>query len=181
MKCDNEGCENEATVHEVVIRNGKKVERHQCEECARSSGMVQNVGPSTAHELLAKFILPHAQAQAEAREGAVQPGAACPGCGMTLGRFRQHGLLGCPECYATFEDSLIKLIQRAHEGADTHVGKAPRRAGGDAGQQNRIAALRRQLKEAVGAEEYERAARIRDELRTIEGTVSGNGGGGRDS
>ncbi|TVQ59168.1 MAG: hypothetical protein EA379_11770 [Phycisphaerales bacterium] len=172
MKCDNEGCENEATVHEVVIRNGKKVERHQCEQCARSTGMIQHVSPS-AHELLAKVILPQAK---EIAEGAGQKRISCPGCGMTIARFRQHGLLGCAECYTAFAQQLGPLIERAQEGATAHIGKSPKRTGGDAARHNRAAALRRQLREAVSAEEYERAARIRDELRTIENANGGRRG-----
>ena len=31
--------EREATIHEVVIRNGRKSERHLCEVCAKLAGV----------------------------------------------------------------------------------------------------------------------------------------------
>lgn len=106
---------------------------------------------------------------------------ACPSCGMTFEEFRQKGVLGCAHCYAAMEAQLGPLIERAHEGATHHVGKVPRRLlkgettaaaeraarllGTMKDHQERIRLLRKQLAEAVGAEQYERAAAIRDELR----------------
>lgn len=158
MLCDTEGCGAEATVHETIIRNGKKVERHLCEACARRVGVVSQ-GALPLQELLGKIASTQAS---EARQSAEE----CPSCGMTWSMFRQKGLLGCGECYATFEDELLPLIERAHEGGSRHIGKTPRRAGETAALlQSRLAMLRRQLHEAVAAEQYERAAALRDQLR----------------
>ena len=38
MKCDQ--CGQEATVHELRVVNGKKVERHLCEACARKHNLL---------------------------------------------------------------------------------------------------------------------------------------------
>lgn len=155
MKCDR--CDNEATVHEVTLHKGKKVEKHLCEQCARGDGIsVQQ--PAPIHQLLQKFVVPTA--------GAAQPRQVCPTCGTAYADFRQHGMLGCPDCYREFEDQLGPLVERAHEGATHHIGKAPKRAAGSLDRQRIVAALRRQLNEAVAAEQYERAAQIRDQLRT---------------
>lgn len=170
MKCENEGCENEATVHETVRRKGKVVVRHLCQHCAEESGISMPATPSPA-ELLLKLELQHKKHMEEesARPGhPAKPGERCPTCGMTMARFRQRGLLGCADCYTTFETELTPLIERAHEGHTQHVGKVPTRRHGVEAHFNRISALRRQLSEAVGAEQYERAAKLRDELRTLE-------------
>ena len=39
MRCDR--CENEATVHETLIKDGVPVERNLCESCAAQSGVVK--------------------------------------------------------------------------------------------------------------------------------------------
>src|SRR5690606_38755704 len=99
-------------------------------------------------------------------------------------QFRSTGLLGCPACYAAFESKLGPVLERAHEGAARHVGKAPRRALakvrsagdrrapeailGDVEQPARpIGQPRDQLEVAIKAEQYERAAAIRDDLRRM--------------
>lgn len=159
-KCDS--CEREATVHEVTIRNGEKVEKHLCDECARSHGLaVQQHAP--IDQLITKFVMSQSgQPAAPAKAG------TCTTCGLTFNDFRQNGLLGCPDCYKAFEPQIGPLIERAHEGATHHVGKSPRRVAGAADRQERIRVLRKQLAEAIAAEQYERAARLRDELLTAE-------------
>lgn len=184
VKCDL--CENEATVHEVTVRNGVKIEKHLCETCAQQSGLgIQPHVPIS--ELMTKFLVAHGATPAPAppAPGAGAPGApkiaACPGCRMTFAEFRQSGLLGCPECYKTFDAQLTPLVERAHEGAVKHAGKAPRRLSGQGPHEGvdlaalaaleqraqRLKDLKRELDEAVASEQYERAARLRDELRKL--------------
>jgi protein arginine kinase activator len=190
MKCDQ--CDLEATVHELRVVGGKKVERHLCERCARKQGIAVQPQAVPVAEMLEKII------QQQASIPKVQPGAVgparssvCPACGTTYAQFRETGLLGCPECYRAFEGQLGPLLERAHEGGSAHAGKSPRRAStgspraaahpeiaraarAEAQQASpeaaaaRISALRAQLEEAVKAEQYEKAAKLRDELRNLE-------------
>lgn len=180
MKCDL--CDQEATVQEIVPIKGKLVERHLCEKCARAKGITSQPTISVP-ELIEKY-LQHAQetSKASAQSGASKA-TACPSCGTTYVEFRQCMLLGCSECYKAFEPQLGSLLERAHEGGTHHVGKLPRRAlGPQPGTQNpraaailgdaalragRITALRKQLDDAVRAEQYEQAAALRDELRRM--------------
>lgn len=158
-KCDK--CDQEATVHEVTIKSGQKVEKHLCESCAREEGIaIQSNQPIS--ELITKFVMSHAGARPE--QGAL----TCGECGLTFVEFRQQGILGCHACYSAFEEQLGSMIERAHEGATHHLGKTPRRAGGAIDRQKRIVALRKQLSDAIEAEQYERAASLRDQLLTIE-------------
>src|SRR5262249_37488788 len=116
MKCDQ--CEQEATVHEVTIKAGKKVERHLCERCARKQGIA--VQPQLPiNELINKSMIPAGGSGAPP----VERGTVCGACGPTSAEFRQSGLLGCPDCYRTFEAQLGPLLERAHEGGTHHVGK----------------------------------------------------------
>ena len=71
-----------------------------------------------------------------------------------------------------FEKDLTPLLQRAHEGATHHVGKVPTRRGGTGVPMKRqvdVAKLRKELARAVEAEDYERAAKLRDQIRQAEG------------
>ena len=88
----------------------------------------------------------------------------CPVCGCSQERFEQTGRFGCPQCYQTFGGLVPGLLQRMHSGLH-HVGKIP------AGQKTEeVAAARRshlqeELDEAIEREDYEEAARLRDEIR----------------
>ena len=101
-----------------------------------------------------------------------EAGLECEHCGMTWAEFRQGGLLGCSHDYEVFEKDLTPLLQRAHEGATHHVGKVPtrRRRGGRVTMKRQIdvTKLRKELAKAVELEDYERAAKLRDQIRQAE-------------
>jgi protein arginine kinase activator len=162
MTCDK--CNKPATVHLTEIKNGKKIEKHLCEQCA-----AQNEGfPIKAHtpinELLTNFVMAHSGLAKESQVG-------CPHCGITWGEFRQTGLFGCEHDYDAFERDLAPLLQRAHDGATHHVGKVPTRLGSAGVPMKKradLAKLRKDLQRVVEAEDYEKAARLRDQIREAE-------------
>jgi protein arginine kinase activator len=92
----------------------------------------------------------------------------CEQCGISYIEFRNHGLLGCAHDYDTFKDALGELIERAQDGNDHHVGKAPRSTTKPKRPQQDLRRLKRQLNEAVAAEDYERAAELRDKIEKLE-------------
>ena len=92
---------------------------------------------------------------------------ACPVCGVTFYEFRQQGRLGCPHDYVSFENELEPLISNIH-GAREHIGKRPKRAAKGTDRRTDLIRLRREMKEAVDAEEYERASKLRDEIQKFE-------------
>ena len=49
--------QREATVHEVVIRQGKKTERHLCEQCARAAGLVLSAQPGMLANSNSSFLI----------------------------------------------------------------------------------------------------------------------------
>ena len=184
MKCDH--CDNAATVQETIIQGGKIIQRHLCERCAKSFGLKIQGHPKLA-QALTQAVVAHAISGGPAAEEIRAAAAAvCGSCGLHYAHFRQAGMLGCPDCYRAFEAQLAPLLQRAHEGATHHVGKVPKRLaaakasgvptareraitlfGTPEERQRRLATLGKQLEEAVAAEQYERAAQLRDELRRI--------------
>ncbi|MEM1167442.1 MAG: UvrB/UvrC motif-containing protein [Planctomycetota bacterium] len=157
-------CGKKPVVTEITIKNGKKEEKQLCEECAKAQGLgTQSHAP--INQLISNFVM-SASGASKTRESA--KATTCEACGLTFSEFRQSGLLGCSRCYEAFESQLGSLLERAHDGASHHVGKVPARAGSSVERQERIELLRRQLDEAIEAEEYERAAAVRDELLTYE-------------
>ncbi len=170
MLCDRCG-EREATVHDTGVSGGQVHETHLCEQCAQELG-VSAANGGVISGLITPGVL-FAPVQGAARAASLR----CEHCGLTFAEFRRSGLMGCAGCYEAFEHRLIPLLERAHEGGIQHRGKVPRRAlsssrmrraGHDIDEgpslAERIEALRRALDEAVRAEAYEKAARIRDEL-----------------
>lgn len=165
MKCDN--CNRPATVHLTEIRGGKKIEKHLCEQCAaHTEGMPVAKAHTPINELLTNFMMAHSGLQKEAT-------VSCEHCGITMQEFRQSGLFGCPHDYDVFEEDLARLLQKAHDGATHHTGKTPVRgaAGGEARPRRKVvdvSRLRRDLSRAVELEDYEKAARLRDQIREAE-------------
>jgi protein arginine kinase activator len=62
---------------------------------------------------------------------------------------------------------LEPLIVNIH-GAAEHVGKRPKHGVRGTDHQTRLIQLRREMREAVEQEDYERASRLRDEIRCME-------------
>lgn len=94
----------------------------------------------------------------------------CPLCGMTLSDFAREGKAGCPTCYETFADELEPTVGRIH-GKTAHVGRTPIKQREKNELKNKIRTLEAEQKEAIRAENYERAAEIRDELKTLRGNA----------
>ena len=165
QKCDL--CNKLACVHEVTVRGGVKKEVHLCDTHAREAGIVMP-GQPPINQLLTQFVFSQG-----AKTAAPKPVIkACPGCGMTFAQFRQAGRLGCAQCYIAFETELSQLIERAQSGGCHHCGKAPRRSGAALDRELLIQRLARELDQAVAAEQYERAAQLRDRLTSLDSPAS---------
>lgn len=149
-----------ATVHLTEILNSEKREKHLCEQCAAQEGLTDKA-QQPINQLVAKFVL----AQTEAKELSQ---ITCPDCGMSFLQFRNGGLLGCPNDYEVFKQTLVGLLEKAHEGRTQHVGKIPGGRENKHKRQHELMKLRRDLQEAVNLEDYERAAALRDKVKGLE-------------
>ncbi len=151
--------EAKATVH-ITDTLPEKREQHFCEDCAEKEGIISKQ-PHTTNEILQQFI--------KQKTGMEQgEGVACPKCGMTFREFQLKGQLGCPNDYAAFEELLMPLIERAHEGGTQHLGKVPLTADGVTKKIAGLVRLRRELQDAIDAENYEVAADVRDKIQNLE-------------
>ena len=98
------------------------------------------------------------------------PDLTCPACGESFSRGAERGRLGCPACYVAFESRLEHPLRALH-GRAVHVGQV---SAGDRARketERRLAELRGQLRGVIAAEEYERAATLRDEIRRLAATL----------
>jgi len=160
VKCQY--CSNPATVHLTDIVNKKKKELHLCQHCAEKKHLLKDQELNLS-AIVQTLIGQHVAPSDELAR------LTCPHCGIKFMEFRAQGRLGCPHDYEVFRDGLAPLLQSFHR-AGRHVGKAPQHRPPDAATLTELAELRKQLRQAVEAEAYEEAARLRDLLRQKEAT-----------
>jgi protein arginine kinase activator len=162
MEC--ESCHSkEATVHLTQVINGEVKKVHLCEGCAKESGVTMKI-PTSIHEIL--------QGVAAPKLGLPEATKSCPACKMTRADFKKIGRLGCADCYEAFEDELAGVIKAMHQ-ADRHQGKFPRRLTEKARVSEELDRLRGELSRAIGGEQFEQAARLRDQIRQLSGKLQG--------
>jgi protein arginine kinase activator len=158
-----------ATVHitEVIELGGtadepnKLQQKHVCDACAAVMDLPH--APPASKGVVDIWQLLQQSAQRSSQEG----GLRCPDCGMTLAEFRSQGRLGCPRDYEIFGAHLEPLLQRIHN-ATEHQGRLPGVAQEELDRMRSVHELRERLETAIREEEYEDAARLRDELAQIE-------------
>lgn len=177
MICDRCG-KREAS---VFIRREGSGESALCGECARNQGISARDGrlQISLEDLFSP--LP---------DSPDRPGyrTACAACGTRLAEVRKTGRVGCPACFESFRGDLVAFLQRrGRRGA--YRGSVPRRfalSGRQAGSERPSKQssgpagdfepdrglpssgedLEIRLRNALAAEDYELAARIRDLLRS---------------
>lgn len=162
MKCQK--CSKQATYHITDIERGKPREYHFCDEHAREHLDPAREAAESIGKLAEGLIKGGA---AGAREPSPADKQTCPLCQITFLEFRNSGRLGCPHDYEVFRDELMPLLENIHD-ETRHSGKVPRRAPRGTQRQTTLIQLRNDLKRAVAAEDYEAAARIRDQIKAIE-------------
>ena len=186
MLCEACG-KNQATFFYKQTKNGYTIEKNLCSECAKKQGLSLpgNLfdfsgfgGDDFFGGLLGSFV---------GNEPRITASETCPRCGMTLGELLHGGRVGCSECYNIFKDSLMPTITKIH-GNVVHCGKTPQNRD-ISGQyvhdtvkpensreekqeksesELKLDKLKRLLREAIDKQEYEDAAKYRDEIRAIE-------------
>jgi protein-arginine kinase activator protein McsA len=177
----------QATLHQldVVYDDAGRAEvlsSDYCASCAKQAGLP--VPKATAFpkimSMLSKAFLPPLQGQSGGQDQPSEPGATaasssggpsteqdmptCPHCGWTLRDLKQTSRLGCPHDYEVFSDFLGDMFERLH-GFDSHVDPAE--------DEHSLDRLQVAMDKAVAAEDYEKAAEIRDRLQALDGPDAG--------
>lgn len=172
MKCQR--CnKKEATTHLTRIINGYKEELHLCGECAAQVTEYNEI-KSDMNIGLSDFLLgligggkKKATPPVSAAEYAAD---VCPVCHMSYNEFLKKGKLGCGNCYTVFGSRLMRPVKQIH-GVCEHVGKVPVRGGGDVVAAKKIKALEAELNAAVLKQDFETAARLRDEILELKNRI----------
>ena len=95
---------------------------------------------------------------------------SCSRCGLTFVQLKKARRLGCPECYATFA---AWILNRARYSGwplsyDFPLPDVLKTASGGLAKTERLVRLQAELLTAVEGEQFERAAEIRDEIRSLQ-------------
>lgn len=166
MLCQNCG-KHEAVFHYTSNINGNVTEQHLCSECASALGYdnipvlhSQDIFGSMLSDMFGTFLPQHTSSS---YNGVL----ACPLCGATARDISKTGKAGCANCYDVFSDMLNPYIRRIH-GNVQHSGKIPESAGSELKEKRELEQLRGQLKSAIDAQEFEKAAELRDKIKAIE-------------
>lgn len=165
-----------ATSHLTELdAGGQRRELHLCATCIEQYDLKLESDPPPIVDLLKKTAKAK-PAPAEEEDPAeeldeadeVDSDAACAACGLTFAEFAVNNRFGCARCYADFGDKVDGLLSRYH-GSGLHVGRTPAaKLGGPDQLMIRRAQLDAALREAVANEAYEKAARLRDEIRKLD-------------
>lgn len=165
MKCDY--CDNEASVHLTQIINNKKVVMNLCKECAAKRGFhspLDNI-PFPLSNFLSGMVTQ--EESTKVGKGVVKSDLTCSNCGLTFEEFSRLGRFGCGQCYKTFRDKLQGLLRKIH-GSSLHRGKLPPLLSEEGSHIKEKERLLEELQAAIKAEDFERAADLRDKIKSLE-------------
>jgi protein arginine kinase activator len=146
-----------ATVRVSRLVEGSVHELWMCERCAR-----RRFRPMHSVEGLLQAML---ESGGPVERRRTEEDRQCPTCGLPLRTYRDTLFLGCSDCYDAFEDVLVDDLRRYH-GATSHSGRRPTTEAAAAIEPHlAIKELQRRLELAVQREDFELAARLRDEIK----------------
>lgn len=162
MLCDR--CHGrEAVVHVTQIINGHRTERHLCRECAAKENLMNDSMGFFGHDLFRSSF------DSFFNDGFMN----------SLFRPARTTIesLSCPECYEAFREKLRPAFQHM-QGAHRYSGDAPKPADEKKAPEEspELKELREKLSKLVADENYEEAAKVRDEIHKLEDKGSDKGG-----
>ncbi|MDP1797766.1 MAG: UvrB/UvrC motif-containing protein [Planctomycetaceae bacterium] len=164
-------CAKPAVLHITEIRHGEVQALHLCESCAKEYLNESEAGGPPPDD---DDVGGPSEESESSDTSDDELSSTCPQCGITFKEFRKQGRLGCPHDYTVFHDELMPLLENIH-GETQHTGKVPKRAPKASQHQFRLIRLRNRLRAAVDEEMYEEAARLRDEIQSLENEAGSSG------
>ncbi|MHC1694481.1 MAG: UvrB/UvrC motif-containing protein [Eubacteriales bacterium] len=156
---------NQANVFLRKTINGETTQYNLCEECAAKN----NVGFEMPSSFMSAFNTGISGLFGDMLTQPLTPPVykSCPQCGSTLRSIMSSGKVGCGECYSSFMSELAPSISRIH-GNTVHAGKIPSSLSGKLGHRRKLDSLKRELDNAIREQEYEKAAKLRDQIKELE-------------
>jgi len=176
MKCEHCGKNDVQFVYRSNI-NGKVEEAHLCAECAEKLGYAKKLSMQRS-SLMDEFLNPERFFGDSFFGDFFSPLPSLLGRGFFQDPFtallQEENPTAVSETKPA-EDASAQAAAPAQEAAPQQE-SAPAKTGEESrfARMRRLNALRLEMKRAVRAEEFERAAEIRDEIRTLEAEHGGN-------
>ena len=155
---------NPAKIHVTQVRDGNKTTIHICSECAHEKGVA---GPAINTAFSIEQVLGEFAKISPGEDSTAAEKRICTACGITFNAFKESGRLGCAVCYDSFTDELFPLLMKVQKDI-RHTGKVTHQGNVKLNLKRVITDMRKQLKIAVDEENFEEAARLRDQIRTEE-------------
>ena len=137
----------------------------KCQKCEKPATF--HITDLTGDELLALHLCPDCAKHYLQTDETPDDAPVVSGVLQQQLKLDQAGRLGCPHDYVFFGTELEPLLINVH-GESKHVGKHPKRGVHDTESQTELIRLRRQMKEVVEQEDYEKATELRDRIKQIE-------------
>ncbi|MFK2826813.1 UvrB/UvrC motif-containing protein [Bacillus sp. B190/17] len=171
--------ERPASLHFTKTLNGEKTEFHLCDKCAREKSekyMFSYHPEFSIGNLLGGLLNLDSPFSSKPTQYPQQKVLKCENCQTTFQQFVNKGKFGCAHCYEAFQEQLAPILKRLQNGNNMHRGKMPERMGGTLHLKKEIAELKTRLQQAIVQEEFELAADIRDQIRSLEKKMLFEGG-----
>lgn len=156
--------EHPAVIMFTHIVNNEKTVLHLCRECAEKRGLQTSL--TGTHFSLGDLLAGMAEEGGSPEEEKMEK-VSCQACGLTYSDFKKSARLGCSQCYESFADGLKGLLRKIH-GSNQHLGKIPLVERDSFELKKEIRRLRENMKKAIQAEDFERAAALRDTIGEME-------------
>ncbi len=157
MKCDK--CGKPSVYHSTMIINGVSETKNLCRDCAIKEGVFVNEPSSIFDDMFSLFsdVLPFKEIENK----------VCPVCKTSLREFKSTGKLGCINCYDVFSKEIGDIVKRIapKEKHKEETIKTPKKR---LSKQEKIDALRLEMKQAVAEERYEDAGKIKKQIEKLE-------------
>ena len=157
MKCDL--CKkNEAVLYIKDVEGHKEFHQKLCMDCVMK--MSDNVLPALLPlaSILGVLNIPGLSLTLDKRT------FKCPHCKRTLEEIEKTHIVGCETCYKTFKDFIDPIIFTSGY-ALPYKGSYPKSLQKYSEHRKRLKLLKSQLQDAVNTEDFEIAAKVRDELK----------------
>lgn len=156
-------CGKKDAVIQISVAAGSSQNSYQlCSECAGKLGVhTQQQSAPVLNELYQSLLHGNNRLRRRMDE------SRCRQCGTPFGEIRRTQRAGCPSCYGAFSSGIRQLLSLGEQSV-SYTGRLPRRV--DA--LRRIFVVREQLRDqleaAVASEDFEAAARIREDMHRLE-------------
>ncbi len=177
MLCDRCG-KREATIQYIQIINGNRQELHLCSKCGKEVGVDDFSMPIDLSgffgDIFGEYDLPLINRESR---------LVCENCRTSFEEFLNTGKMGCANCYKTFEKKLNPILKRIQGGSeylgnskqDTTIEKINTKKKEETNE-DKIKKLEEKIKKCVREENYEEAAKVRDEIKALKEKSSKEGG-----